>query len=134
MPPDAARIEDTRAWLQKAAADLLAAEHGAIAQPPLLGDVAFHCQQAVEKTFKALLAWHDQPFRKTHNLEELGEAVLALDGSLKTQVDRAVPLTEYAWKFRYPGELSEPTRAETVTALELAREVCAAIQARLPGL
>jgi uncharacterized protein (DUF2342 family) len=51
MPPDAARVEDTQAWLQKAAADLQAAAHGAKAQPPLLGDVAFHCQQAVEKTF-----------------------------------------------------------------------------------
>jgi hypothetical protein len=80
-----------------------------------------------------LLAWHDQPFRKTHNLEELGEAVLALDGSLKPLVDRAVPLTEYAWKFRYPGEVTEPTRAETETALAVAREVYVAIKARLPG-
>jgi hypothetical protein len=32
-------------------------------------------------------------------------------------IDRAVPLTEYAWKFRYPGEPSEPSADETDEAL-----------------
>ena len=36
------------------------------ADPPLLEDALFHCQQAVEKVLKALLTWHDEPFRKTH--------------------------------------------------------------------
>jgi len=83
MQHDPVRLADTQAWLAKADADLRAAEHDRTATPPLLGDAAFHCQQAVEKAFKALLAWHDRPFRKTHNLEELGEACLALDRSLK---------------------------------------------------
>jgi hypothetical protein len=47
-------------------------------------------------------------------------------------IDRAVPLTEYAWKFRYPGELEEPSRHEAEEAFEVAREVYAAVRARLP--
>ncbi|MGH2444120.1 MAG: HEPN domain-containing protein [Chloroflexota bacterium] len=47
------------------------------AKPPLLSDTAFHCQQATEKAMKALLAWHDVPFRRVHSLEEIGEQVLA---------------------------------------------------------
>ena len=43
---------------------------------------------------------HDAPFRKTHNLEELGQQCVALDTSLATVAERAAPLTEYAWKFR----------------------------------
>lgn len=31
---------------------------------------------------------------------------------------------EYAWKFRYPGELEEPTRGEAEAALVVARAVC----------
>jgi len=85
------------------------------------------------KSLKAFLTWHDHAFRKTHNLEELGEACLALDGSLRPLVDRAVPLTEYAWKFRYPGEWAEPTREEAEEALAVAREALAAIGSRLPG-
>jgi HEPN domain-containing protein len=30
----------------------------------------FHAQRAAEKAMKAFLAWHDVPFRKTHNLED----------------------------------------------------------------
>lgn len=36
-------------------------------------------------------AWHDRPFRKTHSLEELGEACLAIEPGLRPIVDRAVP-------------------------------------------
>ncbi len=94
--------------------------------------MTFHSQQTAEKTFKAFLTWHDRPFRKTHNLEELGEACLAFDPSLKPVVDRAVVLTQYAWRFRYPGEPGEPTPAEAEEALAIAREVLQLIRARLP--
>ena len=42
-------------------------------------------------------------------------------------------MTEYAWKFRYPGEPVEPPVAEAQEALTLAREVYAAILNRLPA-
>ena len=42
------------------------------------------------------------------------------------------PLTEYAWRFRYPGEPEEPTEDEARAAIEVARKVYAAILARLP--
>jgi len=45
--------------------------------------VVFHCQQAAEKALKARLVRFDVPFRKTHNLEELGAACIALDASLQ---------------------------------------------------
>ena len=41
-------------------------------------------------------------------------------------------LTDFAWKYRYPGEPEEPSREETEAALALAREVYEAILARLP--
>ena len=46
--------------------------------------------------------------------------------------DRAAPLTEYAWKFRYPGEHRGPTRDEAERTLAIAREAFEAILARLP--
>ncbi len=49
MPLDPIRIAETKSWLIRAARDLRAAEHEFLASPPLLDDVAFHCQQAVEK-------------------------------------------------------------------------------------
>ncbi len=50
MPHDPALVAETRAWFRKAAEDLRAAEHALLAQPPLLGDLLFHCQQVAEKS------------------------------------------------------------------------------------
>jgi HEPN domain-containing protein len=133
MAPDEARTEDVRAWLQKAALDLRAAEHAMAApEASLRSDVVFHAQQAAEKSFKAFLAWHDVPFRKTHNLEELGHACVSIDATLHATADRAAALTEYAWKFRYPGEPGEPSREEADEALNTAREVFEVLASRLP--
>jgi HEPN domain-containing protein len=134
MPPDDARLQDARAWLAKAALDLKAAAHEMTAPAEALwGDVMFHAQQAAEKSMKAFLAWHDVPFRKTHNLEELGQQCVSVDVALAPVSDQAAPLTEYAWKFRYPGEAAEPDRAEAEATLAAARSVYEAILARLPG-
>ncbi len=116
MPHDAARIADTRAWLSKSATDLRAAGVGLAASPPLLDDVVFHCQQAV----------------KTHSLEELGEACLRFDSTLRPLVDRVAPLTEYAWKFRYPGEHEGPGRDEAERVMASARDAFETILSRLP--
>ncbi len=81
---------------------------------------------------KAFLAWHDRPFRKTHNLVELGEQCAAIDPQLEPVLRRAAGLTEYAWKFRYPGEPDEPAPEEVEEALALAHDVFDAILDRLP--
>lgn len=127
MQPDGARRADTLAWLRKAEGDLRAAAVDLDADPPLVDDALFHCQQAVEKALKALLTWHDVPFRKTHSLEELGRQAVALHGELRDLADRASLLSEYAWKFRYPGEVDAPSLAEATDALALAREAHAAV-------
>jgi HEPN domain-containing protein len=132
MSLDPVRLADTRAWLSRVASDLRAAEIDFSADPPLLGDIAFHCQQAIEKAFKGFLTWHDRPFRKTHDLREVGNQCADLDPTLASLVDRVDPLTDYAWEFRYPGEDSTPTHEEATEALALAREAVEAILVRLP--
>lgn len=132
MPHDPARVADTKAWLSRAATDLRAAAIDLAADPPLLDDLVFHCQQTVEKSMKSLLTWYDEPFGRTHNLETLGEACLRLDSSLRALVDRAVPLTEYAWKFRYPGDHEDVPREEAERALAIAREAFEAVRSRVP--
>ena len=86
----------------------------------------------MEKALKSFLAWHDRPFRRTHDLIELGQACVEIEPSLEVLLRRAAPLTEYAWKFRYPGEPEEPSHDEASAAFALAREVYEAISSRLP--
>ena len=132
MPPDPRLTAEASAWFAKSATDLRAAEHALTAEPPLSADCTFHCQQAAEKAMKGFLAWHNVPFRRVHSLEEIGEQCLQIEPGLRDAVDRVVPLTEYAWKFRYPGEVDEPTAAEAQHALHAARAVYEAVLDRLP--
>lgn len=52
--------------------------------------------------------------------------------ALEPLLREAAPLTEYAWRFRYPGEAAEPAEGETNAGLALAERVVAAIVERLP--
>ena len=133
MSLDPQLITETKEWLTKAAEDLRAAKHAFGAEPPLFGDIVFHCQQATEKALKGFLTWHSHPFRKTHSIESVGEQCLLVDSTLKAIIDRAVPLTEYAWKYRYPGESADPDEAEAQGAIGIARDVFATVLERLPG-
>jgi len=132
MPHDPVLVAEVRAWLAKAAKDLAAASYEMQAIPPFADDVAFHSQQAVEKTLKGFLAWYQNTFRKTHNLIELGEACIRIDPSLEHALRRAAPLTEYAWKFRYPSTPQEATVQEATEALAIARYVFDMVVRLLP--
>ena len=132
MPRDQARVAETKEWLERAADDLQAADYLLQPTPPHTRSSLFHTQQAAEKTMKAFLAWHDVPFRKTHNLETIGEACLMIDKSLRRCIDRAVPLSEYVWRFRYPGAVGSPPRREAKSAFRIASDLFDAVLARLP--
>ncbi len=132
MALDPALVSETKAWLAKAAVDLRSAAHDLTADPPLHEVVLFHSQQACEKALKGFLAWNRQVFRRTHSLEELGEQCLAIDPSLKDPVDATVPLSEYAWRLRYPGETAEPDRDAAMQGLAQARDLYQQVLARLP--
>lgn len=132
MPHDPARVAEVRAWLAKARKDFDTADYELQAEPPFSDDIVFHSQQAVEKALKAFLPWHGVPFRKTRNLVEPGEACCRTEPAFEPLSRRAAPLTEYAWRFRYPGDPEEATAVEAAAALALAREVFDTILRRLP--
>jgi HEPN domain-containing protein len=132
MPPDLARVEDAKAWFAKASQDLRRVEILLAASPPDFEDALFHCQQAAEKAFKGFLTWHDIVFRRIHELDLIGGQCADLDPTLAGLVDRADALTQFAWRFRYPGAAYQPSPEQARQAHALAREVYDAILRRLP--
>ena len=130
MQPDKAAV--VRGWLSKAANDLRGAHIDLTADPPLIEDALFHCQQAAEKSLKAFLTSHDTPFKKTHDLDELGRACIELDGSLSDNMPSVATLTVFAWEFRYPGDSQVPSMTEVREYLAIANRLYTAILARLP--
>ena len=130
MQPDKAAV--VRSWLSKAASDLRGAHIDLEADPPLIEDALFHCQQAAEKSLKAFLTAHDTPFKKTHDLDELGRACLELDAGLGDSMRSVATLTVFAWEFRYPGDTQVPSMHEVREYLAIANRLYTAILARLP--
>ena len=64
---------------------------------------------------------------------ELGEAATGVDPALEPGLRQAAPLTEYAWRFRYPGDLVEPSVEEASEALAIARDVFDSLLSRMPS-
>jgi len=131
MSPNELVARETKEWLGKALDDLGCAR--VLAGASHEAGALYHFQQSAEKSLKAFLTWHDQPFRKTHNLKELGDACTTLDPSLETITASAHALTDYAWKLRYPGDPYVIEDGETAAMVELAANVLAEVQTRLPS-
>jgi HEPN domain-containing protein len=129
MSPNELRASEARAWLAKAVDDLecatllAASGHGA--------NALYHCQQAAEKALKAFLTWHDQPFRKTHNLLELGDSCAAIDPTIAATAASLHVLTDYAWKLRYPSDPYVLEEGELAAMMALAGTALEEIQRRL---
>jgi len=129
QPEKAAAV---RGWLSKAADDLRGARIDLDANPPFIEDALFHCQQAAEKALKGFLTAHDTPFKKTHDLDELGRHCLEFDSKLADALQPAVPLTVFAWEFRYPGDSQVPSIKEARESLAIATALYIAVLQRLP--
>ena len=80
---------------------------------------------------KAFLTFHEYTFRKTHDLGELGRECLGIDPTLQVAISDAEGLTQYAWRFRYPGMPYEPDSAEALDALRRADSVLREVRERL---
>ena len=97
----------------------------ATAENPLLDAAVYHCQQAAEKAVKAWLQSKDDPFPKTHDIEDLVEQAAKLNPDFQQLAKPAAVLTPYVSAFRYPGGADEPTptREEFDEALQHAQAI-----------
>ncbi|MFL5243956.1 MAG: HEPN domain-containing protein [Gemmataceae bacterium] len=85
----------TGQWLRKAEHDVLAGKHLFKLRPLLTDEICFHCQQAIEKLFKGMLAECGLPIQKTQLLPSY-PVLRSLRPGLKG-------VTRCAVEYRYPG-------------------------------
>ena len=100
MPGEADAI--SRQWLERAREDLSAARQ--LVGLPAIS--AFHSQQAVEKSIKAVLVLHQADFPKSQDIRLL----LSLLADTSTEPDEQVSaglesLTQFAVETRYPPDV-----------------------------
>ena len=93
----------TKAWLEKANDDFIVIQ--AILENDMVTNmVAFHAQQAIEKTFKAVLEEHNVGIKKVHNLRYLHNLISPFI-QLSVNMDVLILLDQLYINARYPGEL-----------------------------
>lgn len=95
-------------WIEQAETLLEKARHDAVivAKGENDADIAddvlgFHVQQTAEKCMKAVLSAHGVTFRRTHDLQELHDALEAAGIAMPAEVDELVAWSPYAVMFRY---------------------------------
>ena len=114
-------------WLKFAEKDMLTVSE-IIGIPELTNIAAFHCQQAIEKYFKAFILENEKPLVKIHNL-------LTLYGIIKEIMDFGfdedllATLNDIYLESRYPGEIgllddgSMPSIEQINQFFEFAQEI-----------
>ncbi|MCL2706031.1 MAG: HEPN domain-containing protein [Spirochaetaceae bacterium] len=95
--------KQVEAWIGFAKNDILTVSE-IIKNPNLTNIAIFHCQQAIEKYFKAFILENEKSLLKTHNL-------LALYGTIKEIIDfnfdedLLSTVNDIYLESRYPGEI-----------------------------
>jgi HEPN domain-containing protein len=105
---DNAAQELAREWLTKALHDLQTARITANAVDGPLDTAIYHCQQAAEKSVKGWLQSKDDPFPKSHDIEDLVGRAALINPDFGNLAQAASVLTPYVSAFRYPGDFDEP--------------------------
>jgi HEPN domain-containing protein len=115
-------LGDVLRWLRFATEDLGAARtiYADAHLPHRI--VCFHCQQAVEKSLKALLIDRKISFPKTHDLNLL-RRLLPDDSLVKQTFADFSGLTVFGTETRYPGDFAEASVSDAKDALDLAERV-----------
>jgi HEPN domain-containing protein len=116
----------TEEWFESAESDLLLVKEIHMNEN-LTHLSSFHCQQAIEKSFKAIIEEFNLGFIKTHSLETLYNSVKGKI-HLDFDYDFLIILDQLYIDSRYPGEMGllpngKPSVNETVIFLDLAMAI-----------
>ena len=113
---------DTREWVKYAEEDFSVASSLMRRRKSCpANSIGFHCQQCVEKYFKARLVEAGCAFPKTHDLEGLLNLVVVVEPLLAAFQPVLGILTSYAVQFRYPGHVA--TKQDAKDALRDCRAI-----------
>lgn len=126
----------TREWLKAAQKDLagcrkLSGDHF------LTNIVSFHAQQALEKSFKAIIEEYELGFIRTHDLIKLYETIKQYL-NFDLDMDMVKALNELYISARYPGEFGllpdgDPSAEDAGAFYEFAQDTFEIIEAMLAG-
>ena len=107
---------EAKRWLLIVEEDIDVA--AAAARLARLGASALHLQQAAEKLIKALLVLAGEPFRRTHDLDDLASRLLPVYPQFAAQAEAVRHLSVWGVAYRYPGLEDAPEPLPDIEELE----------------
>jgi len=122
----------TSGWVFFANNDMISAktlmEYAESTRAELTGEVAFLCQQTIEKYFKGYLEEHGKEIHKIHDLLKLYLEVKSihdwnLDENLLEEINKIYTVARYPGNIGMTPEGRLPTVEEAKSYLELAKKV-----------
>lgn len=123
MSPERYPSDDPREWLNRAKSNLALAKGAANISEVFFEDLCFDCQQAAEKSLKALLVLKKLPVPRTHDIAELLTLVQKAGFAPSAKILESAMLTGFSVASRYPGSDEPVTEEEFREALSVAEFV-----------
>ena len=104
------------------------ARAGRVSPEILYEDLCFDSQQVVEKALKALCAYYNIAFPRTHDIAYLIELLTKGDLTVSEELQHSKLLTSYAVETRYPGDYEPIDESDYAKAVEIAEKVLAWVE------
>ena len=118
-------------WRKRAKSNLERAKAGKVSEEILYEDLCFDCQQAVEKSLKALLVYVGVVFPPTHSPGKLIELIEENGINVPEEIKDSIPLAAYAVDTRYPGDYEPVDKEEYEEAVKIAERVYFWVEKRI---
>ncbi|MCX6239100.1 MAG: HEPN domain-containing protein [Bacteroidia bacterium] len=124
----------TKEWLESASLDIENIRH-IIQDEKLTGHVAFHAQQAIEKSLKASIEEFGEKVPKIHSLSKLFN-ICAAFFNISVNEDIIIALDSLYIESRYPGEFGllpegKPNQEQAKMFYDFAQEIYQTIRYQL---
>lgn len=116
-----ANLKITKDWLRLANTDLIGSKALLELGENFYALLAFHAQQAAEKSLKAYLVFNSIRVPKTHDLSDLLALIELKNLDFARSLKQTTILTDYAVAYRYPDATKEQlTKSTVLEAIALA--------------
>ena len=120
------------AWIKYAENDLNVASHlNAIYRPLPENTICWLCQQSVEKSLKAILAYNNAKVPKTHDIGMLQNATIQYEPGITIDEKIADKMTVFAVESRYPDNVIDFAQEDAELGLKYAKIVLSQVKQAL---
>ena len=111
-------------WIKYAENDMGIASHLYETYHPLPENaICWHCQQSVEKSYKAIMAYHGVEIPKTHDIGLLQTSTVKYEPDVKLNEKIVSKITVFATESRYPDNVIDFTKEDAEFGLKYTRQI-----------